>query len=87
MKNKIQFPLICNKTRCLISVRSSIAYVISHNYAKIKVDSYVQALEKTMTFDNVIMLIKSAVNKYKSNCNYNIFLEKTLYELPKKVFA
>ena len=40
-----------------------------------------------MTFDNVIMLIKSAVNKYKSNCNYNIFLEKTLYELPKKVFA
>ena len=45
---------------------------ISHNYAKIKVDSYNSlALEKSMTFHNVIILIKSVRNKDKNNyyCN------------------
>ena len=41
-------------------------------------------LEKTMTFHNVIILIKSACNIDKNNCSYNIFLGKALYELPKK---
>ena len=36
-----------------------ITYVISHNYAKIEVDSYDSLpLEKTMAFHNVIILIK-----------------------------
>ena len=40
-------------------VKSGITYVISHNYAKIKVDSYDSlALEKTLTLHNVITLIK-----------------------------
>ena len=71
----------------IIEVKSGIKYVISHNYAKIKVDSYYfLPLEKTMTFDNVIILIKSVFNKDKTNYYYNIFLEKALYELPKNKF-
>ena len=75
---------IYNRIRCLIGVKSSITYVISHNYAKAKVDSYDSLpLQKTMTFLNVIILIKSVFNKYKNNY-YNIFLQKASYELPKK---
>ena len=51
---------IYNRIRYLKSVKSGITYVNSHNYAKIKVDSYdLLPLEKTMTLHNVIMLIKS----------------------------
>ena len=35
-----KYDLICNKIRCLIGVKSGITYVISHNYAKIKIDMY-----------------------------------------------
>ena len=31
---------ICNRIRYLISVKNDITYIISHNYANIKVDSY-----------------------------------------------
>ena len=37
-----------------------------------------------MTFHNIIILIKSVFNKDKIKYYYNIFLEKPLYELPKK---
>ena len=48
---------IYNTIRYLISVKSGITYKISHNHAKIKVDSYNSLLlEKTMTFHNVIIL-------------------------------
>ena len=40
----------------VLGVKSGITYVISHNYAKIKVDSYDSlSLEKTMTFHNVVI--------------------------------
>ena len=39
--------------------------------------------EKTMTFHDVIMLIKSVFNTDKNNYYYNIFWEKASYELPK----
>ena len=65
---------IFNRIRHLISIKRSIAYVISHNYAKIKVDSYDSLLlEKTVTFHNVIIFIKYFFNEDKNNCNYNIF--------------
>ena len=32
------------------------------------------------TFDNVIILVKSVINKYKSHYYYNIFLEKDFYK-------
>ena len=37
-------------------------YVISHNYAKFKVDAYDSLpIEKTLTFHNVIILTKSRI--------------------------
>ena len=63
-----KYDFIYNRIRYLISVKSDITYVISHNYAKFKVNSFDSLpLEKTMTFHNVIILIKSAFNKYKNN--------------------
>ena len=42
---------IDNKIRNLIGVKSGLTYVFSHNYVKIKVDSYDPLpLEKTVTF-------------------------------------
>ena len=79
-----KYDSIYNRIRYLISVKSGITYIISHNYAKIKVDSYDSLpLEKTMTFHNVIIHIRSVFNKDKNNYYYNIFLEKALYELSK----
>ena len=37
---------------------------------------------KKLTFDNVIILIKSVFDKDKNKYYYNIFLEKSSYELP-----
>ena len=57
----------------LIEVKSGITYVISHNYTKIKTDSYDSlALEKTMTI-HLIILIKSVLNKDQRHYCYNIF--------------
>ena len=70
--------------RYLISVKSGIICIISHNYAKIKVDSqYSLSLEKTKTFHDVIILINSVFNKDKNNYYYNILLKKASYVLPK----
>ena len=61
-----KYDFIYNRIRYVISVKSGITCVISHNYAKFKVDSYkCLLLEKTMTFHNVIILIKSVWNKDK----------------------
>ena len=56
--------LIYSRTRYLVRVKCSITYVISHNYAKIKIDSYDSLpTEKTTTFHIAIMFIKSVFNK------------------------
>ena len=45
----------------------------SHNYAKIKINSYDSfPLEKTLTLHNVIILINSVLNKDKNHYYYNI---------------
>ena len=55
--------------------------MISHNYGKVKIVSCNSLPpEKTMTFQNVVILI----NKDKNNSYYNTFLERSFYELPKK---
>ena len=60
-----------------MTVNSGITYIISHNYAKIKVGSYNSLpLEKAMTFHDVIILIKLIFNKDKDKYYYNIFLDK-----------
>ena len=42
--------------------------------------------KKTLTFHNIIKLIKSVFNKDKNSYYYNIFLEKVLYELSKNKY-
>ena len=60
-----------NRIRYLIGVKSGILYVFSHNYARIKVDSYDSlSLRKALTFYNVLILIKSVFNKDKNNYYY-----------------
>ena len=78
-----KYDSIYNRIKHLISVKST--YITSHNDAKIKVDSYDSLpLEKTMTFHDFIILIKSGFNKDKINYCYNKFLEKVSHKLPKK---
>ena len=74
---------------CLIKlvIRLNILYVksgitkwyINHNFGKIRIDSYNSLpIEKILSFHNVLILIKSAVDKKKSKYYYSIFLEKGL---------
>ena len=73
-----------NRIRYLISQKSSVTHFCSHNYARNKIDSSDSLpLEKSLTLDNVIILIKSVSNKNQNHYYYNIFLEKCFYQLPK----
>ena len=54
-----KYETMSSRTRYLISQKSSITYVFSHYYVKIKVDSYDSLpIEKTQTLHNFIILIK-----------------------------
>ena len=71
-----KYDFIYNRVRYVIEVKSVITYVISYNYARIKVDSYDSLLlEETLTFCNDIIHIKLVWNKDKSHYYYNKFLE------------
>ena len=75
---------IYKRIRYLISQKSYITYVFSHNYA-IKVNLYDSLpLENTLTLHNVIILIKSVFDKNQNNYHWNLFLEKCSYLLVKK---
>ena len=61
------FDKICDKIKYLIREKSGITDSINHNFGKIRIDSYNSLpIEKILTFHNVIMLIKSVVNKNKN---------------------
>ena len=78
---------IYDRIRYLISLKSGIIYVISHNYVRIKVDSYdALPLEKTLTLRNGMLnkYWRKIFNKNQNHYYYNIFLEKCLYQLAKK---
>ena len=80
-----RYDFICKWIRYLIGVKSGSAYIISHNYAEIKVDSYDSVLlGKTKTFHDVIVFTKSVFNRDKNNSYFNIFLQKDSHELSKK---
>ena len=65
----------------IISKESDITDSINHNFAVIRLESYDSLpIEKVLTFHNVIILIKSVINKNKYECYYNLFLEKGLYK-------
>ena len=76
---------IYGRIRYLISIKSGITYIISHNYPTIKVNSYDSLpQEKTKSLRNIIKLVKSVWNKDTNNYYYNIVSEKASYELPRK---
>ena len=55
-----------NRIRYLRSLRRGITYIFSNSFAKIKVDSYDSLpIEKRLTLHNVIIHIKSVLNKDK----------------------
>ena len=63
-----KYDAIYNRIRYLISLKSGITYIFSHYFAKIKVDSYdFLPIEKILTLYNVIMHIKTVLNKDKNH--------------------
>ena len=54
--------VIFNRIRYLLSQKSGITYVLSHNYARTKIDSYDILPLKKLTLNNFIILIKSVLN-------------------------
>ena len=80
-----KYDALYNRIRFLISQKSGITYIFSHYIAKIEVDSYdFLPIEKRLNLHNVIMYIKSVLNKDKNHYCYKIFLEKCSYQLGKK---
>ena len=79
------YEAIYNKIRYLTSQKSDITYILSHYFAKIKLDSYGSLpIEKRWTLHNFIIHIKSVVNKDKNHYYYKICLEKCSYQSAKK---
>ena len=68
-----RYDTIYNKIRYLISKERGIIVliviiIINHNFGRIRIDSYNSLPKgKTLTFHNVIILIKSVFNKNKSH--------------------
>ena len=61
----------CDKIKYLRSEKSGITDNINHNFGKIRIASYDSLpIEKILTFHNVIILIKSVVNKNKNEYYY-----------------
>ena len=70
-----------NLSRYIISEKSGIIVTINHNFAEIRVDSCNSLpIVKKFTFHDVIILIKSVVDKNENNYYCNIFLGKGFYE-------
>ena len=70
---------IYNRIRYLISIKSGITYIFSHYFAKMKVDSYdYLPIEKILTLHNVVIHIKSVINKDKNHFFDKKFLENGL---------
>ena len=72
-----RYNAIYDRIRYVISEKSGITDSINHNFARIKIDSYNSlSIEKILIFQNVIILIKSVVNKNENEYYYNKFSEK-----------
>ena len=61
------FDKTCDRIKYLISKKNGITDSINHNFGKIRIDSYnFLSIEKILTFNNVMIRIKSVVNKNKN---------------------
>ena len=79
-----KYDAIFNRIRYLIGLESGITYVFLHNYARIKVYSYdFLPLEKILTLHNVIIHMRSVLNKDQNYYYNNTFLEKCFYQFAK----
>ena len=68
------FDEIYDRIKYRISGKSDITSSTNHNFGEIRIDSYNSStIEKTLTFHDVIILIKSFANKNENNYYYNIF--------------
>ena len=77
--------LFTTRLDIFLNLKISITYTFSHYFAKIKVDFYDSLpIEKILTLHNVIIHIKSVLNKDKNNYYYKIFLKRCSYQLAKK---
>ena len=66
-----RYGAIFDRIRYLIGLKSSITYVDSHNYTKIKIDLIEDLpLEKTLTMHNVVILVKSVFTKSHNQYYY-----------------
>ena len=75
------FDKIWDKIKYFITKKSGIANRIKYSFAKIRIDSYDSLpSEKILTFCNIVICIKSVVNKNKNQYYHNIFLEKGSYK-------
>ena len=75
------FDKTCDKINHLISDESCITDSTNHNFGRITIDSFNSLpVEKILAFYDLIILIKSVVNKSKIEYYYNIFLEKGSYK-------
>ena len=76
-----QYDAIYNRIRYLISEKSGITDIITHNFARIRIDSCNSLrIQKKLFFHDVIIPIKSVFNKNENNYYHNVFSEKSLYE-------
>ena len=72
---------ICERIIYLICEKSGITDIINHNFAKIRIESYNSlAIEKILSFHDVMILINSVVNKNKNEYYHNIFFGKSSYK-------
>ena len=77
---------IYNWIRFFVSQNIGIIYGFSHIYARIKSDSYdCFVSKKTLTLQNVTILIKSIFNIDPNHYYYNIFLTKCSCQLAEKM--
>ena len=74
--NKL-FDKTCDKINHLISDESCITDSTNHNFGRITIDSFNSLpFAKILAFYNLIILIKSVVNKNKIEYYYNIYFRK-----------
>ena len=75
--DRTRYDTVYDRIRCLISLKISITNIFSHYFAKIKVGSYdSSSKEKILTLYNVIILIKSVLNKDKNHYYYKDIFRK-----------
>ena len=80
-----KYDAIYNRMIYLIGLKTSITYILCYYFSKIKVGPYDSlSIEKTLPLHNLILLIRSVLNKDKNHYCYKIFLEKCLNHLIKK---